>query len=327
MGKLIAKYRGFTPAAIKARADIPLQIDMVISGNNVDCSNISLNHVKNIIGAGNSNLYQLCRHDNVNVWSGFGPTIRSVNAQALVSSKPTIASLGDFAGYNHQAVTPGWLTGVPSGDIWLPSIGGTPQFDAAIRVGEVRWQELGIIGVVHAIYDGETLVAYQGIDFEDDLTQDDILDISITLPFTTVQKTYTGRIWLVNHLIDFTDSDIVCRLPNTADYSRQVRILPATTVVLDAPEGFTADVGFTNSPNLGTVYYSNLEGDATYDEVRVYASIWGYREGAMGSEILLNTFSPWHHDDFASGSGQPNGENFIYSDGYICTIRVEAVNY
>lgn len=324
MGKLIAKYRGFTPAAIKARADVPLQEDMVVSGDNLDCSNISMGHVGTIIGPGN--LWDLCRSDNVNVWSGFGPTARSVNAQALVNSKPSVARLGDFAGYNHQALTPGWLTGIPTGDVWLPSVGGAPVFEAAVRVGEVRWSEIGAIGIVHAIYDGDTIVAYQGIDFDDALVQDDIIDISVTLPFTTVQKTYTGRVWLVSHLIDYTDSDIVCRLPNTADYSRQVRLLPETTVVLDAPTGFTADVGFTNSPDFGTVYYLNLEGDATYDEVRVYASIWGYREGAIGEEILLDTFTPWHHDDFADGSGQPNGEYFIYADGYIITIRVVAEN-
>ena len=326
MGKLIAKYRGYTPTAIKARADVPLQADMVISGDNVDCSNIALSQVKNILGAGVSGLYDLCRHDSVNVWSGFGPTVRSVSALALVNSKPTVAKLGDFAGYNHQAVTPGWLTGIPSGILWLPSVGGEPVFEAAVRVGEVRWSEIGALGIVHAIYDGDTIIAYQGIDFNDGLVQDDIIDISVTLPFTTVNKTYTGKVWLVSNLVDFTESDIICRLPNTSDYIREVRLLAETTVVLDAPEGFTADVGFTNSPDFGTVYYSNLEGDATYDEVRVYASIWGYREGVMGSEILLDTFTPWHHDDFASGSGQPNGENFIDADGYISTIRVEAIN-
>jgi len=323
---IISKYRGFTAAAIKSKADIPAQADMTIIVDDVDCRDIPVSDIRRVLKASTSKVRALARNANVNVWSGFGPTVRSVVAEALVNSLSTEGGMEDFAGYNHQAVTPGWLNAPTPGDIWIAS-GGSAVFDASLVIGEVRWNELGIIGVVHAIYDGATLVAYVGIDFDDDLVADNIIDISVTLLNQTITKTYTGKVFLVSHLVDYTENDNVCRLPNTTNYTRQVRILPATTVVLDAPVGFTAMVGFTNSPNFGTVWYTNLEALATYDEVRVYASIWGYREGPIGSEILIDTFIPWHHDDFADGSGQPNGEYFIYANGYICTIRVEAINY
>lgn len=323
---IITKYRGYTAAEIKARADIPLQADMVVTGDSVDCKNLGISFIRNIIKGAASKVKALAGDSNVNVWSGFGPTARTAVAQQLVNSAPAAGSLGSFAGYNHDAVAPGWLNAPTPGDVYVAS-GGSVVFDASLIVGEVDWTELGVIGVVHAIYYGETIVAYRAIHFEDALIANEVFDISVTLTNQTIQRAYTGRIWLVDHLVDFSENDIVCRLPNTSDYTKTVKILPATTTVFDAPAGFTASVGFTNSPDFGTVYYTNLEALATWDEVRVYASIWGYREGAIGSEILLDTFTPWHHDDFADGQGQPNGSYFIYADGYICTIRVEAINY
>jgi len=321
---IISAYRGFTAAAIKARADIPAQADMTVVETTVDCKNISVSMVRNILNSPSSGVNGVASDSNVNVWSGFGPTVRTAPAGVLINSAPGAGSLGSFAGYNHYATAPRWYNEAPSGDIWISS-GTEATFDCTIYIGEVKWEDLGIIGAVHAIYDGAVLVGWVGVDFDNDLIVD-IVDLSLTLSNLTLSKTYTGKVWLVSHLVDWTESDNVCSVPNVGDYTRQVKVLPATTAILQAAEGWTASVGYNNSPD-GTVYYTNLEGDATYDEVRVYASIWSYREGLMGSEILIDTFAPWHHDDFASGSGQPNGSFFIWASGYICTIRVEAINY
>jgi hypothetical protein len=322
---IISAYRGFTAAAIKAKANIPAQADMTVVGTTVDCKNISVSMVRNVLNSSSSGVKGVASDSNVNAWSGFGPTVRTAPAGVLVNSAPAAGSLGSFAGYNHYAVAPGWVDVPVSGDVYVAS-GGSVTFDAHIILGEVNWADMGIIAVMLAVYDGTTLLSWDAVNLEDEAVGSELW-ISHTRLNQTIQRAYTVKIFLVNHLVDFSENDIVCRLPNTSDYTKTVKILPATTSVFEAPDGFTASVGFTNSPNFGTVYYTNLEGIATYDEVRVYASIWGWREGAIGSEILIDTFAPWHHDDFADGSGQPNGEYFIGANGYICTIRVEAINY
>lgn len=323
---IISVYRGYTAAAIKARADIPAQDDMTITLDDIDCKNISVSMVRNILNSPSSGVKGVANDSNVNVWSGFGPTVRTAPAQVLVNSAPSAGSLGSFAGYNHYATAPGWSIAPVSGDLYVAS-GGSAVFEASVDIGEVNWlEDMGVIAVVHAIYYGETMVAYTAVNLETAQPTNIVDALTVTLTNQTLQRAYTGRIWLVDHLVDFSENDIVCRLPNTSDYITTVKILPATTTVFDGPTGWTADVGYNNSPN-GTVTYANLIGDATYDEVRVYASIWGWREGLLGSEILIDTFAPWHHDDFADGSGQPNGDYFISANGYICTIRVEAINY
>ena len=324
MGKILTKYRGYTAEQIKARADIPRQSDMVVTGNNVSCTRLSISFIRKVINAAAYKVKALIGCSNINVWSGFGPTARTTANKELVNSVPEAGPLGSFAGYNKDAVAPGWTAPPAAEDVFVAS-GGSITFDAYLILGEVNWADMGVIAIMLAVYAGATLVGYEAVNLEDEEVGNEIW-ISVTLQNQTIQREYTARVWLVNHLIDFTDSDIVCRLPNTTDFTKTVKILAATTVVFDAPEGFTAEVGFNNYPNNGTVFYNNLEGLATWDEVRVYASIWGYREGAIGSEILIDTFAPWHHDDFADGSGQPNGEYFIGANGYICTIRVAAIN-
>jgi hypothetical protein len=43
---IISAYRGFTAAAIKAKANIPAQADMTVVGTTVDCKNISVSMVR-----------------------------------------------------------------------------------------------------------------------------------------------------------------------------------------------------------------------------------------------------------------------------------------
>ena len=94
MGKIRTAFRQITAATLKSKASIPAQTDITVVGNTIDCVNISLTQVKNVIGALTFSVYDVCRHDNVNVWSQFGPTIRSYSgvgtwSAALVNSKPT----------------------------------------------------------------------------------------------------------------------------------------------------------------------------------------------------------------------------------------------
>jgi hypothetical protein len=327
MGKIISKYRGYTATQIKSRADVPIQDDMVISGNNVDCKNVSISQVRDVLNAPITSLLALCAHPNVNPWSGFGPTVRSVANQQLINTPPSVGRLGDFAGYNHDAILPGWRGAEPAGDLWV-ELGDTAEFNADVNVGEIRWSEIGAIGVCHAIYYEDTLVGWVSRNFESLSVQDDATGLIAQVPDIALQRTYTGRIWLVDATDDFDGSQIVCRLPGTVDYERTVKILPLTQVVFDAPEDFTGQAGYSNSPTFGWVRYQNLQCATPYDEVRVYALIWGYQEnGIVGDRILLDTYYNWRYDFIESGEGQPNGVWRIPQYGYICRIEVEVVIY
>ena len=109
-------------ADIKALASIPTQANMTVGTGYVDCTNISLSGVKNAIGGSDYSLYDLCRTNatftaggqsgKVNAWSRYKPgTVSYASGQTPTNiwdaaptftyTKPNIAHLGDFAGYNH----------------------------------------------------------------------------------------------------------------------------------------------------------------------------------------------------------------------------------
>jgi hypothetical protein len=135
------------PAAdIKTLADIPAQIHMTTGAGYVDCSNISLSAVKNLLNSPNYSLYDICRTDGtfvaggeagkINAWARYKPGTVSYNtgqtpanawdaAPTFTYNKPDTARLGDFAGYRHdEDTTPVYGTFTPSSYTFYKGITG-----------------------------------------------------------------------------------------------------------------------------------------------------------------------------------------------------------
>lgn len=312
MSKDITKYRGYTADYVKTRAEVPDQGDMTVSGNDVQCVNLTMTKLKNGVGGSSYKLSELCKHANRNQWSGFGTKVRSVAAQALVNSDPTENyKFGDHAGYNHGAVTPGWKSGHPAtADIWVNN-GDDAEFLVDIVVGEVKWHEVanGIVGVVFALYDGATIVGYVARNFNDASVTDDVTGLYAYIQ-ANMEKTYTGKIWLVDSTDfgpeGFDDSQIVCRLPNTSDFTRTVKIKYMSSWVF-------SDTGNMNLPSPWVQNQShamnwtngvfNIGSIARLTEcnVRIYVRLFNWLDQLVASGYIVGDANNYYEYDPMDG--------------------------
>ena len=166
MGKQVDKYRGFSSAELKAKAGIPAKSDIVEYTNYIDCSNIKMSAVKTLLGASTWSLYDLCRHNNVNKWSGFSPYLKDVSNAGrngtITFTKPSVCKLGDFAGYNHGAIPPSYIS-IDDYEKTTGSDGDNVTFQVEFNSTELILTDLnGALGIVLcAVWDGMTIPAYK----------------------------------------------------------------------------------------------------------------------------------------------------------------------
>lgn len=289
-------YRGYSAADLYNRASATA--DKTQQASSVDFTNITTMKIRNVLGESLNTIRGLSRSDNVNVWSGFGPTVRSVSSQALVNSKPSDGEeANDFAGYNHGARIPGWISSAPSADIWVNS-GGNAVFSVDVYVGEVLWHTVanGIVGIVLAIYDGSTLVAWGARNFNDSSVKDDVTGLQATITGVSLQKTYTGKVWLVDSTADFDESQIVCRLPNTSNFSQTVKIKAASSCYYSATGTGQPPAPWTNNNgplgiNWTTGYVTigyDLQTNNSWSNVRVKATLYNWLDEVIGTADIFN---------------------------------------
>jgi Sec7-like guanine-nucleotide exchange factor len=74
MAKVITKYRAYTASELESRASNTC--DMVVSGNNVNCTDITTAKIRNVLSESTNAVGELSDSALVNVYSGFGPTIQ-----------------------------------------------------------------------------------------------------------------------------------------------------------------------------------------------------------------------------------------------------------
>lgn len=260
--KTISAYRGYTAAAIKARATVPDQADMTVSGTDVLCAKINTAKIRAALVAAINKVGALNTHANVNHWSWFGPTVRSIVSQELVNSDPTTGkNLGNFAGYNHAAPTPAIVEGGGAGGSKSYDYEGT---DLLVRVrvdlGEIDWPSLSA-DITHAY----VILSHGGTEY-----------FTLEYEITTLSEQYIGAI------IDFgitADRDYSCafwfgkpadkkilKFPGFPAFTIEaVYAVPAdveVTSVNTIPDGLEYDrmnitFNFTNSggPGVATIYW------------------------------------------------------------------------
>lgn len=263
MGKVRTKYRGFTPTMMKAKADVPATAtDITVNTNDIDCVNIKMSDVKTVLGASTWSLYDLCRHANVNRWSGWGPIKREVVGGVLTNRVPTNAegySLGSFAGYNHGAPTPAYYS-ITHDDDQDVDAGSLATFSVILTLGEARLVDDDIIGVSDTdrgialtVWDGggnilTRLDASQVVDIHDlkqsasyhDVDKERVeLVATYTIPASeTHALEFPCKIYLTKDLTGFSDdeSDAICQFTEFADYTKKIIVRKANHVHINGPE-------------------------------------------------------------------------------------------
>ncbi len=140
MTKSLLKYTKITPEDISTRSsDIS---DNSINGDYLDVDNVKLISTSNIIeDVSDAGLYELHNSLNVNEWSNFGPYDHVVSFDDWSFRLKPEASLGNFAGYNHNAIEPyaEILSTDPSTlDIWYGQHK-LMDFNVRVHLGEINY--------------------------------------------------------------------------------------------------------------------------------------------------------------------------------------------
>ena len=219
MGKIITAYGGFTATDIKNRAEIPAQADMVVTGNNVDCSNISVSLVKNVLGESSTAVGGLCTSPLVNTWSGFAPTEWYVSGVSLLNRVKTPYSMGSFAGYNHNAIVPGFMGGSHMTTFKYVA-GDSTQYTiaAGLQVGEINFPAMLSSNYVKLVVKENGNSVGTGGLVAIGTTYNGTTPIN---PYCTVNAgshtgtiTYTAYVFLSNG-----NGDEICQYPNVAPWT------------------------------------------------------------------------------------------------------------
>ena len=165
MGKIISVYGCFTSQDIKNRADIPLQANIVVNGSNVECSVITISNIKNALGESSTALGVLCTSPLVNKWSGFGPTEWYLVAMdALYNRVKTPYSMGNWAGYNHNAVPVGLMNNVVPTEFFYNAGWPTITLGVTLQRGELNWDSMGITHVKFVVKNAAGVVISSGVE-------------------------------------------------------------------------------------------------------------------------------------------------------------------
>ncbi|HZK95716.1 MAG TPA: hypothetical protein VFC67_16050 [Prolixibacteraceae bacterium] len=149
MSKRLYTYAGFTATDLKNRASIPSQTDITVGSNYIDCSSVDIpSEIRDIIGEGSNDLGTIYMSAKVNKWSGFGPREWYVSGGLLLNRVKALPyDMANFCGYNHNAVTPGWMGGSYITDFKYVQTDNSKVLSGGLQGGEIDF--LIMVGATH----------------------------------------------------------------------------------------------------------------------------------------------------------------------------------
>ena len=330
MAKVISAYRGYTAAAIKARATIPGAGDMSIVGTTVECSNITTAKIRNAIGAAINAVRGLSIHANVNRWSGFGPTARAFSGYGqdaiLVNSVAAAPhGTGEFAGYNHSAITPGWNVDPHGNDYWINS-GSQVEMPLDILVGEVNYVAGGkVLGVLTNSADN---ICGWGTSLLDDFGDGATLNVDTDPVYfaggITVEQLNMKLKVYINDGTAITEADdidpsILCRVPGTDDAIVNIKIKAASEWHYDAtgthapPGDWVQSGGEGMNWTTGVFDIGMLQSPSNFTLVKVIVYLYDWEYNLIGGGTL------WEDVYYATDE--------IIGDLYLGMINIPAYGY
>jgi len=194
MGKLIPAYAGFSATAVKNKASNTC--DMAVSGTNVDCTNITVTRVKNVLGVGTTAISSLCNNANVNIWSGYGPKTFITSGNIIMSVAKFPYSLGSFAGYNHSAGTPYFYFPTPTNVYGSGFANTSVNISSFINLKETNWPDIWPNGSWFILADGVKVANFTTADYTGNTEKN--ITLAVTAPAVGQSKTYTVDTWIGN---------------------------------------------------------------------------------------------------------------------------------
>lgn len=249
--KELTVYRAYTASELKARASIPVAGDITVYADRIACKKITTTKIRTVIGESINHIDDLSKSNKVNKWSAFSPYTRSVTGTPdargdgawLQHNKPTAHfKFGNFAGYNHNALTPSYYNTNRAQTLIINS-GGTAIFDCALTLGELKFMDGDItgqgqvLGIAFIVWDANTLIGYQ---VKSLLTLKDTIISSafqITKANVTVSKRYTCQIRLIKSATayNYNPTNVVCGITELPDYTKDVIVQSANHFYFNAP--------------------------------------------------------------------------------------------
>lgn len=313
MGKIRYVYNLFSAAQLKARADIPDTGNIAIVDDTIDyidCTNVSKYFVCDFFSLNrDTGLIALCRSLLVNRWSAFCPVVRSFSGSGwtrdLVNGLPTLCRLLDFAGYNHEALTPGWQTGgqaTAQTDKWV-NYGSKGTIECPICIGEIDWHDIGALWVVAMLFDGsDGVVGWSKVDVES-VANDFTIWPETTDNILLDHTDWYGRLVFCDSAELASPEDVeaalLCRVPNTSTFDVNFKVKLPSTVYFSATNTTEPPSPWVNvnypSPALGMnwatgivtlTYYIGI--NATYSNVQITATLYNWLNEVIGSGDLWN---------------------------------------
>jgi len=266
--KVISAYAGFTATDIKNRASIPLQADLVVNGTTVECRNITTTQVKNILGESVTGVGTLCSSNLVNAWSGFSPREWYItNELAFASRIKTPYQLGSFAGYNHNAIAPGFMGASHITTFKYISNDANPYtISVGLQGGEINFPAM--VSATHA----KLVVRYQGSVVNSHLialgsSYNSTVPIN---PYCTVSMgSWTGtKVFDASVYLSNVNADELCLYPNVSTWqiTATQRMPPATAVHSDPTDGTVIKiVGGSGTLDLAGNYTISISNVTKWD--------------------------------------------------------------
>lgn len=258
MGKIINAYNEFTAQQIKDRADVPLQADMTVVGSTVDCSNISVSLIKNVLGVGDTAVSALCSSVNVNKFSGFGPTEWYRSGGLLLSRIKTPYMIGSFAGYNHNAAVAGFVSDLSKPTTFDYTIGANSYtLGVSLQRGEIDWWPL--VQATHVklvIKNNSGVIVGSGLET--------IAGVFDPQQWTTARATmdissWSGNMTLTANLyMSNASGQELCLWPNVTEWTITAVQIPEPSVTMKAGNQLIVITGTKNIYKNGDTYNLNI---------------------------------------------------------------------
>ncbi len=309
MRKILSAYRTYTAQAIKDRASVPTPANMHIVGSTVECANINVYQVRDAIGISALDLHGQANSSNVNIWSCFGPVARSITGsgydKVLVNTVVTPDELFEFAGYNHNAPTPGWQSGgqaAAEANNWVNS-GSQATCNANINIGEIDWEGMGAVGVAMLIFDvtgnivGWGYTALSGLGSNFTLAGTTTISGGIVLD----KLDWYAMAFLVDQEIlnpEDVISAVVCRVPNISTWEINLKVKQASTWYYDG-DGQTIPSPWVQNGSAGmnfTTGYFDIGMIACKQnkQIKIYARLFNWLDEVIGTGYIVGSESSYY---------------------------------
>lgn len=264
MGKKIYPYASFTTTDIYDRMSKG-QYTATKTATEIDCSNISLTGIRNLIGANTTDLGSLCQSSSVNKWSWFGPYDFQVLNSEIAPVLKTPYCTGVFAGYNHNAPQPSIDSHNPDVTTFS-NLNELVTVSCYVRLGELDYSFISEYISLKVSQHGETIHQLEDADYVRGY-------IYISHQFTwSGVANLTAEVWFTNGVVGHGE---LCKFPGGNNWSFTVKTnLPPSISTIGCGSTFdaatslvaTAEITGSYSSPIVTVRITELiERDSTID--------------------------------------------------------------